>query len=144
MLSPTSFSLSVHSTAATLFSISRKDKSPTSVIAAGADSLAMGLLEAVGRLHDGENQVLLVAHDELLPLPFQPWVEPGEVAYGLAMLLRIDGAKRFSLTLGPSPVVGAASRPPPLPLRLAEFLDSDELELRLKSELRSWTFRRHA
>ena len=143
-LSPTSFSLSVHGTAATLFSISRKDESPVSVISAGADSLAMGLLEAAGRLHDGDEQVLLVAHDELLPPPLQSGAEPGDGSCALALLLRKEGVRRFSMRLQPELGGGNDLLSAPLALPLVDFLASEETEVRFKSHKRTWIFQRHA
>ena len=145
-LSPTSFSLSVHSTAAALFSLSRGDRSPMSAIAAGADSLPQGVLEAVLRLEDGDERVLVVAHDDLLPEPFRGDAdEPGAV-FGLAMVLRRTGGPAFSLAFDAvsGDADGAPGDPAPQPPRVAAFLASDALELTVQSPPRRWTWRRHA
>ncbi len=86
-LSPTSFSLSVHNAAAGLFSIGRKDRSPSTSLAAGLDSLPMAVLEAAGMLAEGAPRVLVVAQEEPLPAPFQPYVAEREPCAAVALLL---------------------------------------------------------
>jgi len=98
-LSPTSFSLSVHNAAAGLFSIGRKDRSPSTSLAAGLDSLPMAVLEAAGMLAEGAPRVLVVAQEEPLPPPFQPYVAEREPCAAVALLLEplLDPAEAPSL-----------------------------------------------
>lgn len=65
--SPARFRNSVHNTAAGLLSISAKSLLPCTAIAAGWDTVAMGLLEADSLLLAGASQVLLVFAEERVP-----------------------------------------------------------------------------
>jgi hypothetical protein len=63
-LSPTAFSLSVHNAIAGLFSIVYQNHREVTVIASGQDGIAPAFIEALGILHEGETEVLLVLYDE--------------------------------------------------------------------------------
>lgn len=69
-LSPTLFSVSVHNGTAGLYSMARSDRSATTAVAAGRDSLGMGLLEAVGLIAAGRPHVLMCYADQELPPPY--------------------------------------------------------------------------
>ena len=66
--SPARFRQSVHNTAPGLMSISTDNRLPSTAIAAGWNTVAMGLCEASAQLGDGAERVLLVFADEQLPL----------------------------------------------------------------------------
>jgi len=67
-ISPTDFSMSVHSTALGLFSILTENKDFTTSIAGGEDSFVYGLIEACMQLAEKPiRKVLLVYFDEPLP-----------------------------------------------------------------------------
>jgi Beta-ketoacyl synthase, N-terminal domain len=63
-LSPTAFSLSVHNAIAGLFSIAFKINKEITVIAPGQEGIAPAFVEALGLLHEGENEVLVILYDE--------------------------------------------------------------------------------
>lgn len=73
-LSPTLFSLAVHNSVAGLYSIARGDHSAATAMAAGQDTLAMSLLEGAGMIAAGVPSVLVCYADDILPLPYQPFV----------------------------------------------------------------------
>jgi len=67
-LSPTAFSLSVHNALPGLWAIARRDRSPALALAAGEESFAWGLVEAMARaLSQPELPVLLLYADEPMP-----------------------------------------------------------------------------
>src|SRR5579885_2115193 len=66
-LSPTSFSLSVHNSTVGLFSIARSDRSATTSMAAGEDSLGMSLMEGANLIAAGASHVLVCYADDKLP-----------------------------------------------------------------------------
>lgn len=140
-LSPSTFSLSVHNAAAALYSITRGDTSAISALAAGADSLPQGVIEAAAQLADGAEQVLVVAYDEALPAPFQRFETEDDAPGALGLLLHREGGPTYSLTLeaAPGPGPGGAHAP-----RLAGFLEHAQAVLEITSGPRRWTWRRHA
>lgn len=86
-LSPNAFSLSVHNTASGLNSIATGNRAPSTALAAGKDTVAAGMIEAVGRIHAGAERVLLVHADERMPEFYRPWAEDRPVAFALGLLL---------------------------------------------------------
>ena len=140
-LSPTTFSLSVHNSAAAVFSIARGDVSPTSALSAEQDTLPEGLIEAALCLDEGYPQVLLVAHDDVLPDLFK-WGEAGrDSAHALGLLLTRSEGEPYSLEL--SQTTEALSREEQIP-QVAAFLATAERELSIASTPRRWTWRRDA
>jgi len=91
--SPAAFSLSVHNSAAGIFSIARSDPAPSTALAAGEETLLWALLEATIRLAaDPHSPVLLVYADEPLPGEYQAFRTASESAHALALLLQMgDG-----------------------------------------------------
>jgi hypothetical protein len=139
--SPMAFSLSVHNAAAGLFSIGREDRSASSSVAAGEDTLPMALLEACGVLAEGAPRVLVVTHDEPVPAPFEVYVDEPAAHAGAAFLLEPAGASSFRLDyLAPEPPENA---PEGHLIALLRFLwDEDLTELRVNHAQRSWRWRR--
>jgi hypothetical protein len=89
--SPTDFSLSVHNTAAGIYSILRGDASPTVAVGAGEESFGYGLLEAGMQWRlDPSREVLLVYADEPAPVEYRSFVAGTEVPHALALLLSRD------------------------------------------------------
>jgi len=62
-LSPIAFASSVHNTASGLLSIATHNRGLSTSLAAGHDTVAAGFIEALGILHDGATDVLVVAGD---------------------------------------------------------------------------------
>jgi hypothetical protein len=63
-LSPTAFSLSVHNAIAGLFSIAYGNTQEITVIASGQEGIAPAFIDALGMLHEGTKEVLMVFYDE--------------------------------------------------------------------------------
>ncbi|MDP2832984.1 MAG: beta-ketoacyl synthase chain length factor [Pseudomonadota bacterium] len=86
--SPTAFSLSVHNSAAGIFSIFRADRAPSTALAAGEETLLWALAEAAIRLaSDPDTAILLVYADEPLPGEYGSSAIPGDLAHAVAFLL---------------------------------------------------------
>ncbi|BAS68322.1 beta-ketoacyl synthase chain length factor [Bathymodiolus septemdierum thioautotrophic gill symbiont] len=67
MVSPTLFHNSVHNAPAGYFSISANMKTPSTSLSAGDNTFSAGLIEAVSQVLVEENDVLLVAYDNVIP-----------------------------------------------------------------------------
>lgn len=95
-VSPMNFSLSVHNAVAGLLSIGWKLKELQSAISAGADTLTMGITEAISLLTEfPEKEVLLIYVDFPLPTVFKKFDGP-DVATSICVALlsrnvRADG-----------------------------------------------------
>jgi hypothetical protein len=63
-LSPTAFSLSVHNAIAGLFSIAYHNHQEITVIASGQEGIAPAFIDALGILHEGASEVLIILYDE--------------------------------------------------------------------------------
>lgn len=102
-LSPTAFSLSVHNTAAGIFSILREDRSPATAIAAGDETLGCALLEASCQL-DAEPglPVLVVYGDEPLPEEYRGYATGPEPHHALAVLLAPDAGRSIEFEVSAS------------------------------------------
>lgn len=91
--SAAAFSMSVHNTATSLFSIETKDRSASTALAGGEATLETGFLEAWSLLvNRAATSVLLIYHDEQLPGLYQG--EKTTVAHdgAIAILLRLPDA----------------------------------------------------
>jgi hypothetical protein len=147
-LSPTAFSMSVHNTASGLYSIARQDKSASSTIASGIDSLESGFLDAAAALHAGpaDERLMLVIADEEPPEPFGSLAAENGPAYAAAFLLtRSERGDGISLALTGNHDAAGDSRPDePHALSLLRFLINRGKELTLKTDRLIWKWRNHA
>lgn len=66
-ISPTGFAMSVHNTAAGLFTIEAKKSIPVSSLSAGIDGFHQGLLEVQGMFASGKKKVMLIDFDGVIP-----------------------------------------------------------------------------
>jgi len=97
-LSPTAFSLSVHNTAAGIFSIARQDRSAATAVAAGDETLAYGLLESHCQLEaNPASAVLMVYADEPLPKEYRSFADRTEHAHAVAILLAAEAPRSVTL-----------------------------------------------
>lgn len=86
-LSPTHFSLSVHNAIAGIYSIARKDHSPTTAISCAQDDVSSALLETQLILEEQKSQyALCVVYDEPLPERYSTTALPTK-AYAASFLL---------------------------------------------------------
>jgi hypothetical protein len=142
-LSPTAFSMSVHNTASGLYSIAQQDKSASSAVASGIDTLESGFLDAVCALNaSAEPGMMLVIADERPPEPFNTVVDMDLPAYAAAFLLARNKPGR-GITLKLSGDSAAENSNEPHALSLLRFLINDEQELTLKTDRLGWTWRNH-
>jgi len=86
VLSPARFHLSVHNTASGLLSIAQGNRSSSTAIAAGAQTVAMGLLEAAALFHESPGPIVVVFADE--PVPDALW--PGHAYPPVAVAFALD------------------------------------------------------
>ena len=107
LLSPLRFQNSVHNSAAGQLSIASKNKAPAMSMAAGNDTVAMVLLEAMTLLALGGDDVLAIVADEPLPEAILPGRRTAPVA--AALVLAADGGANESgrslAAAQPSPAV---------------------------------------
>ena len=95
MLSPTSFSLSVHNSTAGLFSIARGDRGAATAMAAGADTLGLSMLEGANMIAEGAEHVLVCYADDVPPQPYRPYVAEASARHPFSislLLTRADAA----------------------------------------------------
>lgn len=143
-MSPMTFSLSVHNSAAALYSLTRGDTSPMSALAAGRDSLHQGLLEASAMLTDGADEVLVVAYDDTLPEAFKSYRDDNDAAYSLGLLLgrvslRTGSSRSYSLDLIPGSQAASGKLQAQ---QVAQFLKADLDVLEIASAPRHWIWRK--
>ena len=101
LLSPLRFQNSVHNSAAGQLSIAHKNKAPAMSLAAGNDTVAMVLLEAMTLLALGGDEVLAIVADEPLPQA----IRPGH---------RDRAGRGRARAGGRTPAARGLARPPPL------------------------------
>lgn len=75
--SPTDFSMSVHSTGVSNFTILSKKKIPSNSISAGTDSFMMALTDAYSMLSTGYKKLLVVDYNETIPHFFTNYLKKG-------------------------------------------------------------------
>lgn len=93
--SPMAFSLSVHNTASGLFSIQSDNQAPSTAIAAGHDTVAAALIEAGSQLACGQDRVLLVISEDLMPEIYRSFAAQEEQPVAAAFML--TNAEQFIL-----------------------------------------------
>ncbi len=101
LLSPLRFQNSVHNSAAGQLSIVHKNKSPATSLAAGNDTVAMVLLEAMTLLALGGDEVIAIVADEPLPGSICPGHETTPVAAALVLGQDAHGGAGAGLASAP-------------------------------------------
>jgi hypothetical protein len=89
--SPTTFSLSVHNTAASQFATHRKDRAPCSALAAGEATLESGFVEAWSQIAESGGPAMVVYYDQPLPALYRE--QPTTVRSNLALALLLARAE---------------------------------------------------
>jgi hypothetical protein len=143
-LSPNGFSLSVHNTASGLYAIASGNRAPATAVAAGLDTLALAVIDAVGQLARGAAAVMVVMADEPLPAFYQRWAEAGACRFALALLLEPAGdGPAWQLARCDEAATGAADgEAEPHGLGVLRLLNGVGSERVLAGERHSWRWSR--
>lgn len=146
-LSPTHFGLSIHNAIVAQYSIARQLKQNYLAVAAGKSTAEAAVIEALGLLHDGADEVMVVMYDGLLPEPYQAFRDEGFAEYAWAWRLKkatLD-AGSFSLRIL-SEGINETKDETGLPhgLDVMRFMLSGDEELRFHDGSRHWCWQRRA
>ncbi|MEX1036429.1 MAG: beta-ketoacyl synthase chain length factor [Sneathiella sp.] len=144
-VSPTGFGMSVHNSLAGMLSIVSRNRESHTAIAAGGESLCLGVIEALTWLREDPSTPVLLLHcDEKLPDFYAPFQEAATPVCALALLLSSadeadDGAFSFGFD-------GTATRARPGdPLEsFIRFLLREETVWSWSGVEGDWWCRRHA
>lgn len=143
LLSPTAFSMSVHNTASGLYAIANHDKSPSSAVASGIDTLESAFLDAAAFLHMHDaSKVMLVIADDTLPKPFTDLAETVSPPHAVAFLLS-NRKHATRLSLGFTVDNKAKESSEPHALAVLRFLAGKDRQLTLKGDRLTWTWSIH-
>lgn len=102
-LSPTKFHLSVHNAASGYWSIAAADTAPSTAIAGGDDSFALGLLEAAAIAASEARPVLLIAFDTKAT-GLLAHAAPNDALFGFACVVAPSIAPTLTIALEPGDV----------------------------------------
>ena len=126
MLSPLSFSRSVHNTASGLHSIVSDNRAAQTALAAGEATAAMGILEASMQAQASQQAVMVIITDESLHETYEPEVSEVALPFGLGILLSPDGTLP-DFCIDESPTIAAG-------LELAHYLSHHFPEQQVQEE----------
>ncbi|MBO0333341.1 beta-ketoacyl synthase chain length factor [Sneathiella sp. CAU 1612] len=143
-VSPTGFGMSVHNSLAGMLSIVSKNRESHTAIAAGGESLCLGLIEAITSLkEDPTSPVLLLHADETLPDFYAPFQETDMPVCALALL--VGGAKpgEEAYSLGFSGIQTRVKKGDPLK-SFIRFLLRGDADWNWSGAEGDWWCRRHA
>ncbi|MGH8050053.1 MAG: beta-ketoacyl synthase chain length factor [Arenimonas sp.] len=98
-LSPTNFGLSIHNAIVAQYSIARQLKQNYLAIAAGKSTAEAAVIEALGLLHDGAEEVMVVMYDGLLPEAYVSFQDENLAEYAWAWRLVKANSDTFSFSL---------------------------------------------
>lgn len=107
-LSPMAFGLSVHNGIGAQHSILRGIRSNAVCVATSNGAPEAGMMEALGLLHEGASEVMLVCYDAPLPTPYDRFHDEPQPYYAWAVLLTLaaPGESGFSLKTIPATTSG--------------------------------------
>lgn len=146
-LSPTNFGLSIHNAIAAQYSITRQLKQNYLAVAAGKSTAEAAIIEAVGLLHDGAEEVMVVMYDGSLPEHYQEFRDESftEYAWAWRLVKAHDEPGSFSLeTLSANDQCSGNDSPLPHGLEVMRFMLSGERMLKFEDANRLWCWQRHA
>lgn len=146
-LSPTNFGLSIHNAIVAQYSIARQLKQNYLAVAAGRSTAEAAVMEALGLLHDGAEEVMVVMYDGLLPESYTEFQDESFAEYAWAWRLVKANSEEVSFSLETVEVGGAdAGHKSRLPhgLEVLQFMLSGEQSLQFKDDVRHWHWQRHA
>ncbi len=145
-LSPTVFAGSVHNAIGAMHSIIGGHRQNLVCIAAGAASAAAGMVEAVGLLADGADEVLLACYDEPLPPPYESFADEPQALYAWAWRIAAPGAAVPSLRLARVSAAALTQGAATLPagLELLHWLLGTQRRLVQRDGASAWLWSRDA
>lgn len=147
VLSPTHFGLSIHNAIVAQYSIARALEQNYLAVAAGKSTAEAAVIEAIGLLHDGAEEVMIVMYDGLLPESYQIFNNENCVEYAWAWRVKkaSAGSSSFSLDLIKASEHEAGTKSDlPHGLDVMRFILSNQNNLHLNDDSRHWCWRRHA
>lgn len=149
LLSPTQFGLSTHNAIAAQYSIARHLTGNCICVSAGAASAEAAVIEALGLLVDGVDEVLVVVYDCPLPDGYSEFGDEPETAFAWSARLGRAGSGdvRYDLQVdGGKPCVGVqATTLLPHELDVLRFLITEQPLLEYQENGgRCWRWRQHA
>lgn len=142
-LSPTAFSLSVHNAIAGLFSIAYSNSQEITVLAPGQEGIAPAFIEALGMLHEGADEVLIILYDEPIAdfYPIAPFNL--NIPFPCVLALRIGSTGTgLPLQFCRSSQSRDDGEHPVQLLALIKFLVAEKRSLSLGNQGHSWTWRK--
>jgi Beta-ketoacyl synthase, N-terminal domain len=140
-LSPTAFSLSVHNAIAGLFSIAYGNSQEITVLAPGQEGIAPAFIEALGMLHEGADEVLIILYDEPIAdfYPIAPFNLNTALPCVLGLRIALTGVGLALQFCRSSQSRDDGEHPVQL-LALIRFLLAEEQSLSLGNQGHSWTW----
>ncbi len=142
-ISPTAFSLSVHNAIAGLFSMMLGNTSEITVLSPGADGIAPAFVEALGLLHEGAEEVLVVFYDEPMPsfYPTQPFLMGCAQRSAVALRLSRSG-EGCAMCFSKTPSLGCQSEQPQHVALFVEFMSGAESILEINTPRQTWRWQK--
>jgi len=145
-LSPTSFGLSIHNAIVAQYSIARQLKQNYLAVAAGKSTAEAAVIEAIGLLNDGAEEVMVVMYDGLLPEAYREFQDENSAEYAWAWRLRKAGLQELSFSLSTMKAdESVVQNKSELPhgLDVLRFVLSGEKSLDFLADQRHWRWQRH-
>ena len=143
LLSPTSFSLSVHNAIAGLFSIARSDQANHIAIASREDGVEHALIEACGLLADGAEKIMLVVYNNALPYQLTIFADQEELPYSWAWLIAPPREDAITLSRTTATEIRSPSNTLlPCELEVFRFFLTGQKKLEIRNARNAWTWSR--
>ncbi len=145
-LSPTYFGLSIHNAIVAQYSIARQLKQNYLAVSAGKSSVEAAIIEALGLLYDGAEEVMVVMYDGMLPESYQRYWDENCAEYAWAWRLKKVQSAHASFSLETVNQVGIEVESKtnlPHGLEVLRFMLSNETDLYFKDDTRHWHWQRH-
>jgi hypothetical protein len=146
-LSPTQFGLSTHNAIAAQYGIARKLQGNYLAVSAGVASAEASVLEALGLLADGVEEVLVVVYDCPVPEAYAVFADEAEAPFAWAARLGRAGAGDIRFRLAVDAETGVDTHVDnllPHGLQVLRFLIGGRPSLDFREGPRTWRWRQHA
>ena len=147
-VSPTHFGLSTHNAIAAQYSIARHLTCNCVCVSAGSASAEAAVVEALGLLADGNDDVLIVVYDEPLPAEYAEFGDEPEAAFAWTARIGRHGHGDAGYSLHVDDRQAPPDRQPttslPHGLEVLRFLIGDQPILEHRENGRTWRWSKHA